>query len=43
MNLQPYCATCEEYLVNEPLDADEVVLLIHAMAGHCIELKERAA
>ena len=38
----PYCATCEEYLVCDPLDADAVVILIHAMAGHTIELRPEA-
>jgi hypothetical protein len=39
----PYCRTCGEYLGCDPLDADAMVMLIHALAGHDVELKERVA
>ncbi len=41
VDLRLYCATCEEYLSGRALDADDVVIVIHAMGGHRLVLKPR--
>lgn len=38
-----YCATCREYLDANPLDADGIVILIHAMADHRLVEREVGA
>ena len=38
-----YCATCKLFLFSgNPLNDDGVVILIHAMAGHALEVREPA-
>jgi hypothetical protein len=36
-----FCATCDEELAVSALDADAVVVVIHAMAGHRLVLTKK--